>query len=166
MRRAFGGYLIGSAVLSLLLQLLVVNRPNAWPADEYSFPHPGEPGTLILSAIVGAIGWWLAHGGHPAASQPQQGIPPSIGRRFLMIVAYGLTLYVLLTIVVGAVQRGCAQLNTCSRWQQYFVAMAALLLFLGEAAVLVLGWRGRLPGARQRQPNPSTSGDPTRAGAA
>ena len=76
---------------------------------------------------------------------------PSPTRRTVLILVYLTTMVALLAAGFDAVvSPGCIERGLCGGYDRAVVRLAALLLFAGASAVIVLGWRGKLLGCRRR----------------
>jgi uncharacterized RDD family membrane protein YckC len=82
---------------------------------------------------------------------------PSRGRRTLVIVAYALASFALMFIAVkalvlgGLVSRVCMFQDRCTFAESQMFNVIGLSWLGLSVLAIVLGWRGRLPGARVRQ---------------
>ena len=73
----------------------------------------------------------------------------SVVRRVLIIMAYVFVLLASLMLVPSfVVSEACLQLNQCSRGEDRWFSMIGLAMLGALGSVVVLGWHGRLPGAR------------------
>ena len=69
MRRALGGVLLGFALLSLAIQMIVIWLPSSCSQDgKQRVPCPYQPGTALITVAEAALGYWLAYGKRRAPS--------------------------------------------------------------------------------------------------
>jgi uncharacterized RDD family membrane protein YckC len=78
---------------------------------------------------------------------------PSVARRLLVIAGFLVLVYVAwIVLVVATLSQRCLSQQVCTA-SEHVLNIGATVSWLGmSAACLVLGWRGRLPGARRRPP--------------
>ena len=75
----------------------------------------------------------------------------SVGRRIAAIVAYEILFFVLLVAVpMPFVSEACYMQNRCTEGEDLMFSAAGLLWMLAAGFTVLLGWKGRLPGARSR----------------
>jgi uncharacterized RDD family membrane protein YckC len=76
---------------------------------------------------------------------------PPRWRRVSMIVLYCFSVCVVLVLAVGLLMsETCAMSNRCTSFEALLSLVVEILLLVSFGAVIVLGWSGRLPGARRR----------------
>jgi uncharacterized RDD family membrane protein YckC len=78
---------------------------------------------------------------------------PSVARRLLVIAGFLVLAFIAwLVLVLTTLSQGCLSQQVCTASEQVLNIGATVSWLGGSAACLVLGWRGRLPGARRRPP--------------
>lgn len=72
-------------------------------------------------------------------------------RRVLVIIGYALAATVAFYLIIDAfVSDACLLQGTCSPMEKLISLSVRIAWIVGTSFVVVLGWRGRLPGARVR----------------
>jgi uncharacterized RDD family membrane protein YckC len=86
-----------------------------------------------------------------AEREPESSGPmPAAWRRILMSILYVLAANILAGIAIRmVVSLGCSVNGACSAAERAFSTTIGSVFLLGVPALLVLGWQGRLPGARR-----------------
>jgi uncharacterized RDD family membrane protein YckC len=76
---------------------------------------------------------------------------PSRMRRTLLVILYWIPLTLLIFVAAGlALSGACALRNVCSTAEALLSIATDVIWIVATGALLVLGWNGRLPGARRR----------------
>lgn len=78
---------------------------------------------------------------------------PSPARRLVIIGLYITLLYVLISVIGGlSVSAECIDQNFCTASEDHTLSILAFLMLGGAGILIVLGWRGQLPGGRRGKP--------------
>ncbi len=88
----------------------------------------------------------------------------SVPRRVLVILAYAVGVLIIFSFASALlVSAPCLERDACSSGENLTETLTGLFMILGWGAVMVLGWTGRLPGARapRTQPEPEEQHVPT-----
>lgn len=97
-------------------------------------PAKARPGQFIVARV----------------EETRASLMPARWQRILMICLYLPFVFVtvtLLAVIADMLLRGCA-FNSCALAQKVVDLLLSVVLLLGMAGVIALGWRGKLPGAR------------------
>ena len=74
-------------------------------------------------------------------------------RRVSMILVWGFASFIAMTFsTIPVLSDACALDDLCTNGEELALAAISLAWFLCLGVILVLGWRGKLPGARARRP--------------
>jgi uncharacterized RDD family membrane protein YckC len=141
--RAFARYLIkGLLGLPTFITMMLTRRHQALhdilTATTVRVVNPEEAESYQISIERPAD--WMVGG-------------PSVARRLLVIAGFLVLVYMAwVVLVVTTLSEGCLSQQVCTASEQVLNIGATVFWLGGSAACLVLGWRGRLPGARRRPP--------------
>lgn len=78
-------------------------------------------------------------------------IYPTVGRRIAMIIFYTVSLFVFVSFLSGVflLSDQCVYSNLCSVQDDRVTALLGLVWFIGFLTLIVLCWRGMMPGCRR-----------------
>ena len=86
----------------------------------------------------------------PEGPRSGQSLPSPV-RRVVIIVLYSGLLFVLTSVAVGlTVSPECIDQNICAASENQALSILGFVLLGGASILIVLGWRGQLPGALRR----------------
>jgi len=162
-KRIIGAVLFAGAALSGLLQAVCRFTRGTDSPGSFSFCDVPQPDGVIAAAAVALGAWWFLLRKPPQSVASQA---PSPAERVLAMLAYT-AVTIIIASVLGALfmSRECIALERCGRLEETGAIGVGVLFLVLEAAVVILGWSGRLPGLRRRSTS-STDQPPARHGAA